>query len=194
MPPAPRPELPTLQFDSDEDWRRWLAEHHDVSPGLWIKFAKKSAAITTVNHDEALETAICFGWIDGQVKPLDDTFFRQRFTPRGPKSKWSQINRAKAEQLVADGRMQPAGLARIEAARADGRWDAAYEAQSAATVPDDLRRALDGEPAAAEFFATLTGQRRYAFLYRLHHVKTPAARARRIARYIELLREGKTLN
>ncbi|HEX4011462.1 MAG TPA: YdeI/OmpD-associated family protein [Solirubrobacteraceae bacterium] len=194
MPATPRPELPTLQFDTDEDWRRWLAEHHDATPGVWIKFAKKRATITTVTHDQALETAICFGWIDGQVKPLDDIFWRQRFTPRGPKSRWSQINRAKAEQLIDDGRMQPAGLARIEAARADGRWDAAYEAQSAATVPDDLRRALEAEPAAREFFATLTGQRRYAFLHRLHHVKTPEARARRIDRYLELLREGKTLN
>jgi len=194
MPAAPRPELPTLRFATAPEWRRWLAAHHDTTPGVWIQFAKKRAPLATVTHDQALEIAICFGWIDGQVKPLDETFWRQRFTPRGPRSRWSQINRAKAEELIAAGDMQPAGLAQVQAARADGRWDAAYEPSSTITVPDDLQRALDGEPAAAEFFATLTGRRRYSFLHRLHHVKTPEARARRIARYLELLREGKTLN
>ena len=186
--------LPILECADDERWRAWLQANHLASRGVWLKFAKKDAAATTVDHAHALATAICFGWIDGQVRRYDESFWLQRFTPRGPRSKWSQVNRAAAEELIAAGRMQSAGLAQVQAARADGRWEAAYEPQSRATVPDDLRAALDADPAAGEFFATLTGQRRYAFLYRLHHVTTPEARARRIAGYIELLREGKTLN
>jgi uncharacterized protein YdeI (YjbR/CyaY-like superfamily) len=196
MPPAraARPQLPILECATDMHWRDWLQDNHARSPGVWLKFAKKDAAAATVNHAQALDAAICFGWIDGQTRRFDEHFWLQRFTPRGPRSKWSQVNRAKAEQLAADGLMHDAGLAAIQAARADGRWEAAYEPQSRATVPDDLRAALANEPAADEFFATLTGQRRYAFLYRLHHVTTPDARARRIASYIELLREGRTLN
>jgi uncharacterized protein YdeI (YjbR/CyaY-like superfamily) len=193
-PPATKPELPILECASDAQWRGWLAEHHALSPGVWLKFAKHDAAASTVNHAEALDTAICFGWIDGQTRRLDESFWLQRFTPRGPRSKWSQVNRANAERLIADRLMHEAGRAQVQAARADGRWAAAYEPQSRATVPADLRTALDEDPAAREFFETLTGQRRYAFLYRLHHVTRPDARARRIASYVELLREGKTLN
>ena len=160
----------------------------------WVKIAKKGSGVTTVHYPEVLDTAICFGWIDAVRRPLDDTFFLQRFTPRGPRSKWSQVNREKALGLIAAGRMRPAGHEQVRAAQADGRWDAAYEPQSRASIPDDFQRALDAEPAAREFFATLKGQRRYAFLYRLHNVKTQTARDRRIANYIELLREGRTLN
>jgi uncharacterized protein YdeI (YjbR/CyaY-like superfamily) len=188
------PELPIVQCEDGAEWERWLADNHAGVPGVWCKIAKKSSGVTTVAYPDVLDIAICFGWIDGQRKPLDDTFFLQRFTPRGPRSKWSQVNVGKAQALIAAGRMRPAGHEQVRVAQADGRWDAAYEPQSRATVPDDLQRALDAEPAARDFFATLTGVRRYAFLYRLHNVKTAAARERRIASYIELLRQGKTLN
>jgi uncharacterized protein YdeI (YjbR/CyaY-like superfamily) len=194
VPIKPAPELAIVQCADDAEWEVWLEANHAESPGVWVKIAKQGSGTTTVAYPEVLDTAICFGWIDGQRKPLDETFFLQRFTPRGPRSKWSQINRGKAEALTAAGRMRDAGHAQVKAARSDGRWDAAYEPQSRATVPDDLQRALDAEPAARAFFETLTGGRRYAFLYRLHNVKTPEARERRIATYIELLREGKTLN
>jgi uncharacterized protein YdeI (YjbR/CyaY-like superfamily) len=188
------PELEILQCIDEAEWERWLQDRHGESPGVWLKIAKRSAGIQTVNHDEALEVAICFGWIDGQVRSHDERFFLQRFTPRSRRSKWSQINTQKALELIAAGRMREAGHAQINAAQADGRWDAAYEPQSRATVPEDLQAELDRNPAAAEFFATLTGSRRYAFLHRLHNVKTPKARARRISSYIELLSDGRTLN
>lgn len=196
-PAAPKPELPLLRCAGDADWERWLTEHHGDVRGVWLEFAKRGSAHTTPSHAEALDTAICFGWIDGQVRahPTEpEDFWLQRFTPRGPKSRWSQINRDKAQQLIRDGRMRPSGQAQYDAAHADGRLDAAYEPQSRATIPADLERALDANPAAKRFFATLTGPRRYAFLYRLHHVKTPQARERRIARYIELLNDGRTLD
>jgi uncharacterized protein YdeI (YjbR/CyaY-like superfamily) len=194
--PAPSAKLdpPILEFRTDGDWEAWLGANHETFPAVWLKIAKRSAAASTVTHPEALDTAICFGWIDGHRRPLDETYYLQRFTPRGPRSKWSQVNCGKAEQLIATGRMRGAGLAQIEAARADGRWDAAYEPQSRATVPPDFQRALDAEPPARDFFDTLGGTRRYAFLYRLHHVNTPEARRRRIASYMELLRQGRTLN
>ncbi|MGB9183532.1 MAG: YdeI/OmpD-associated family protein, partial [Solirubrobacteraceae bacterium] len=171
-----------------------LAEHHSDSPGVWLRIARKAASVTTVAHPEALDSAICHSWIDGQRKSLDDTYFLQRFTPRGPRSKWSQVNRDKATALIAAGRMHAAGLAQVKAAQDDGRWDAAYQPQSRATIPDDLQHALDENPPAREFFATLTGSRRYAFLYRLHNVSSLERRAKRIADYIALLSEGKTLN
>lgn len=182
-----------MQVPDQPAWRRWLEENHDAVAAIWLKFAKKGAPVATVSYAEAIEEALCFGWIDGQVRADDAHFYLQRFTPRRPRSKWSQVNREKATRLMAEQRMRPAGLAQIEAAKADGRWDAAYPAQSGATVPDDLQRALDENPRAAEFFATLTGSARYAFLYRLHHVSDPARRARRIADYIERLSAGRTL-
>jgi uncharacterized protein YdeI (YjbR/CyaY-like superfamily) len=191
--PTPTPSLPILECADDAHWHRWLQDNHATSPGVWLKFAKQAAGATTVSHAQALDTAICFGWIDGQTRRFDERFWLQRFTPRGPRSRWSQVNCVKAEQLITAGRMRDAGLTAVQAARADGRWEAAYEPQSRATVPNDLKAALDAEPAAREFFETLTGQRRYAFLYRLHHVTQPAARQRRIASYIELLRDGRTL-
>jgi uncharacterized protein YdeI (YjbR/CyaY-like superfamily) len=190
---VPAAELPILEFAGARDWERWLEDNHSA-PGVWLRFAKRGAATTTVTHAQALELAICFGWIDGQLRRLDDDHYLQRFTPRTPRSRWSQVNREKAESLIAAGRMRAPGQAQVAAAQADGRWDAAYEPSSRITVPDDFQRALDADPAAREFFATLTGMRRYAFLHRLHHVKTPQARGRRIAGYIELLREGRTLN
>jgi uncharacterized protein YdeI (YjbR/CyaY-like superfamily) len=183
-------ELPILAFPSQDAWEEWLGSHHGDAPGVWLKIAKKGAGIESVSHPEALEGALCFGWIDGQRRALDDRYFLQRFTPRGPRSRWSQINRESATRLMEAGRMRPAGLAQVEAARADGRWDAAYAPQRTATVPDDLRRALDANPPAAEAFETLDSQNRYAILYRVGDAKRPETRARRIAKFVAMLAEG----
>jgi uncharacterized protein YdeI (YjbR/CyaY-like superfamily) len=185
--------LPIVELPDQRAWERWLGEHHASSPGAWLKLAKKGSPTPTVTQAEALEEAICFGWIDGQVGRHDEHFYLQRFTPRRPRSKWSAINRDRARRLIAEGRMQPAGLREYQAAEKDGRLGDAYEPQSRATVPPDLQAALDEHPAAREFFGTLTGSDRYAFLYRLHHVKDPGRRAERIAGYIARLSEGRTL-
>ena len=171
----------------------WLEEHGETSDGIWIKFSKKASGIRSVVYAEAVEIALCHGWIDGQVKRLDEQHYLQRFTPRRARSRWSKINREKAERLIADGRMRPPGLREVERAREDGRWDEAYDAPSTATVPDDFREALDAEPDAREFFESLGATKRYSFLYRINDAKRPQTRAKRIAEYVELLREGKTL-
>jgi uncharacterized protein YdeI (YjbR/CyaY-like superfamily) len=199
MPPPARakqakPDLPLLECPTRAAWSAWLAENHESSDGIWLKLAKKVAATPTVTYAEALEEALCYGWIDSQKGALNDEYSRQRFTRRGPRSKWSQINRDRAEQLVAAGRMQPAGRHQIEAAKADGRWAAAYEPQSRAMVPEDLQQALDQNPRAKEFFATLTGANRYAILFRIHDAKRPETRARRIATFIEMLHHHKTVH
>jgi uncharacterized protein YdeI (YjbR/CyaY-like superfamily) len=186
-------DLPTEQICSQAKWHAWLRKHSDSSKGVWLKIAKKGAPVTTVTHAEALEEALCFGWIDGQRDRFDEHFFLQRFTPRGPRSKWSEINREKAKQLIADGLMAPRGHGEVERAQQDGRWDAAYEPQSRAKVPDDFQRALAANPPAKEFFETLTGVSRYAFLYRISDAKRPETRARRISQFVELLAEGKKL-
>ncbi|MBV9166201.1 MAG: YdeI/OmpD-associated family protein [Solirubrobacterales bacterium] len=191
MPPAK--ELPTLELPDRAAWQRWLIANHASSAGAWLKLAKKGSPRSTVNQSEAIDEAVCFGWIDGQVGGFDEHFFRQRFTPRRPRSRWSAINRDRARRLIGEGRMRPAGLREYEAAQADGRLDDAYPPQSSATVPDDFQRELDKHPAAREFFRTLTGADRYAFLYRLHHTKDPRRRAERIRKYIEVLSEHKTL-
>jgi len=190
MPPADD-NLPLIELSDGEAWERWLEEHPD-SPGVWLKIAKKSAPTTTVTHPEALESALCFGWIDGQRAPHDEHYFRQRFTPRKPRSKWSQINRGKAERLIAEGRMRPAGHAQVSAAKQDGRWDAAYEPQGSATVPADLQRELDRNPEAKAFFETLRGTNRYAFLYRIQDARRPETRARRIATFVAMLNRHQT--
>ena len=184
--------FPTLTFASVEAWEHWLEANHDAD-GVWIKMAKKGSGIASVTHAEALEAALCFGWIDGQRRGLDETFFLQKFTPRRPRSKWSRINREKAEHLIAAGRMRPSGLAEVERARADGRWEAAYEPQSTAKVPDDLRRELDARPEAATFFASLDSRNRYAILYRLEDAKRPETRARRLAEFVAMLEEHRKL-
>jgi uncharacterized protein YdeI (YjbR/CyaY-like superfamily) len=184
---------PLLEFSDHPAWLEWLSANHASSPGVWVKIAKKGAPRATITYAQAVDGALRYGWIDGQKGRVDDHFSKQRFTRRGPRSKWSQINREKADQMIASGAMEPPGLAQVQAARTDGRWDAAYPAQSKATVPEDLQAALDEHPRAKEFFETLTGSNRYAFLYRLHHVKRADARAKRIASYIELLSQSKTL-
>jgi uncharacterized protein YdeI (YjbR/CyaY-like superfamily) len=191
--PTP-PNLPILELGDRAAWDEWLARNHDTSAGVWLKFAKKGAPTSTVTRAEAIEEAIRYGWIDGQLRPYDEHFWLIRFTSRKPRSRWSQRNREKALELIEQGRMHPAGLVQVRAAQEDGRWENAYEAQSAATVPADFQAALDRHAKAKAFFETLTGAKRYAFLYRLHHVSKPEARARRIADYIALLDEGKTLH
>ena len=188
------PELPIIEARDQDAWRAWLEANHAAHDAVWLKLAKKSSPEPSVTQPEAIEEALCFGWIDGQIRSHDQHYYLQRFTPRRVRSKWSQLNREKAERLIAAGRMHPAGLAQVEAAKADGRWEAAYPAQSQARVPEDFQRALDARPAANEFFATLSGGARYAFLYRLHNVSRPDARAKRIATYIERLSEGRTLD
>jgi uncharacterized protein YdeI (YjbR/CyaY-like superfamily) len=190
---ASKTELPILEFPDRVAWDGWLAQNHDSAAGVWLKYAKKGAPRSTLRHPEALEEAIRYGWIDGQARPYDAHFWLVRFTPRRPKSKWSQVNRRKATELIEQGRMHPAGLAQVQAAKEDGRWDAAYPAQSAATVPRDFQEALDRHVEAKAFFETLTGSTRYAFLYRLHQVTEPQARERRIEGYVERLAAGKTL-
>jgi uncharacterized protein YdeI (YjbR/CyaY-like superfamily) len=189
----PRDDLPVIAFESQHAFEAWLAEHHETAPGLWIKIAKRATGIPTVTHAQALDRALCYGWIDGQRDRFDDTWFLQRFTPRRPRSKWSKVNRDKVTALIASGEMKPAGQREIDRAKADGRWDAAYDAQSNATVPPDLQAAFDENPKAAEFFATLTGSNRYAVLYRIQDAKRPETRARRIEKFVAMLNEGKTL-
>jgi uncharacterized protein YdeI (YjbR/CyaY-like superfamily) len=183
-----------LPFAGQAEWHAWLAEHHAASDGVWIKFAKKGSGIPTVVYAEAVEEALIHGWIDGQVKRVDDDFYMQRFTPRRARSVWSKINRAKVEKLIAEGRMAPAGLAEVERAKADGRWERAYDSPKTAEVPDDLRAALDASPAAAKQFAELDGNNRYAILHRLQNAKKPETRARRIEQYVAMLARGETIH
>ena len=187
-------DLPTIELPDRTAWERWLEANHESSPGVWLKLAKKGSGAATVTKAEALEEAIRYGWIDGQGGRHDDTFWLQRFTPRSPRSKWSQVNRRKATELIEQGRMRPAGLAQVEAAKNDGRWDAAYASQSTVTVPDDFRRALDANPRANEFFATLKSSERYSFLYRIYDAKRPETRARRVRDYVAMLADGKTIH
>ena len=182
-------DLPILEFASQQDWEQWLDAHHATSQGLWLKIAKKRARTTTVSYPEALESALCYGWIDGQKASCDEQFWLQRFTPRGRKSKWSRLNRDKATELLQQGRMRPAGIAQVEQARQDGRWDAAYEPQRTATVPDDLQRELDRRPSARAFFNALDRSNRYAILYRLQDARRPETPARRLAQIVAMLEE-----
>ncbi|HEX5468131.1 MAG TPA: YdeI/OmpD-associated family protein [Gaiellaceae bacterium] len=189
----PGAEQPVVFFATAGELEAWLDERHDEVDGIWLKLAKKGSGIESVSYLEAVESALCFGWIDGQARGLDEQHYMQRFTPRRARSKWSKRNRGKAERLIAEGRMRPAGLAEVERARADGRWDDAYDSAATATVPDDFRVALDAEPEARAFFDTLSSSKRYSFLYRIADAKRPETRAKRIAEYVALLREGKTL-
>jgi len=175
-------------------WTRWLERHHASAAGVWLRIAKKDSGIASIDHPAALEEALCWGWIDGQRKSDDAQYFLQRFTPRTRRSIWSQINRAKVLKLIDEGRMQPAGLAEIERAKADGRWDAAYEGVAAATVPPDLQAALDANKKAAKFFATLDSRNRFAVLFRTQGAKKPETRARRIAQFVEMLAKGEKIH
>lgn len=187
-------DLPVLFFATPTDFEAWLEENHSEADGLWLKIAKKGAPKPSVTYAEALELALCFGWIDSQKRGLDETYFLQRFTPRRPRGRWSRINRDKAEGLIAAGAMRPAGLAEVEAAKADGRWDAAYEGQRTATVPDDLQRELDGNDAAREFFATLDSANRYAIIYRLNDARRSETRERRLHKFVAMLARGEKIH
>lgn len=193
-------ELETLSFGSAEAFDAWLAEHHATTPGLWLKLRKKGAgsadstAAAELDYAQALDVALCHGWIDGQKRALDDEWWLQRFTPRTAASKWSKVNRDKVAALIEQGRMRPAGQAEIDRAKADGRWEAAYAGSKTAEVPDDLAAALAAEPAAAAFFATLDRQNRYSILYRVQDAKRPETRARRIATFVAMLANGEKLH
>jgi uncharacterized protein YdeI (YjbR/CyaY-like superfamily) len=187
-------ELPVLPFASKKKWADWLARQHDKSTGVWLKIAKKDAGIASVTYDEALDVALCYGWIDGQKKGFDEQFWLQKFTPRGPKSIWSKINTEKAERLIASGEMQPAGLRAIELAKQDGRWETAYAGQKTISVPKDLQAALDKNKKAKAFFATLNSVNRYAILFRIHNAKRPETRARRIQQFVEMLERGEKIH
>lgn len=187
-------DLPELAFTSQAKFEAWLEEHHASAPGLWIRIAKKASGLPTVTPAEAIDVCLCFGWIDGQRRARDDTTFLQRYTPRRARSKWSTINREHVERLAAEGRMRPAGLAEVERAKADGRWDAAYDSARRIQVPDDLQTALDAEPRAKAEFAALDGQNRYAVLYRIHDARRPETRARRIATFVDMLARGERLH
>ena len=190
-PPA-APE-DSRRFTSADAFHTWLAKNHATSPGIWIRIAKKSSGVRTVTHPEALDIALCYGWIDGKRKALDETYFLQLFTPRTKRSVWSKINRGKVTDLIAAGRMQPAGHAEIERAKADGRWESAYDSVRNATVPDDLRKFLDRKPRAKKFFESLSSQNRYAILWRLMTAKRPETRAKRFAQFTAMLEKGEKI-
>jgi len=183
-----------MLFAAQAELVAWLEGHSAGSEGVWLKIAKKGSGAKSVSYAEALEVALCFGWIDSQKRGLDERYFLQRFTPRRPRGRWSRINREKAEGLIASGRMRPAGLAEVEAAKADGRWEAAYEGQRTAGVPTDLQRELDSRPAAREFFAQLDGANRYAIVYRLDEAKRPETRERRLRKFVGMLERGEKIH
>lgn len=188
-------ELPELVVLDAAAWRSWLERHHDISRGAWLVLAKKGAAApTTLTYASALEEALCFGWIDGQLRRRDAGTYCQRFTPRQPRSVWSRSNVALVERLISQGRMQSAGLAQVERARANGRLAAAYAGAASAKVPADLAAALRSEPAAAAMFKTLSGLNRYAILYRLEMAKRPETRARRLGTFVAMLARGETIH
>ncbi|RPJ24995.1 MAG: bacteriocin-protection protein [Chloroflexi bacterium] len=186
-------DLSIIPFESKKKWADWLAKQHDKSAGVWLKLSKKDSGIPSVTRDEALDIALCYGWIDGQGKSFDDKYWLQKFTPRRPKSIWSKINTEKVERLIASGEMKPAGLKAIEAAKQDGRWEAAYSSQKNITVPEDFQAALDKNKKAKTFFATLNGANRYAILFRIHNAKKPETRAKRIQQFVEMLERGEKL-
>lgn len=184
---------PKLTFATPSQWEAWLEDNGSTSSGVWLRLAKKSAEHPTVTYAQALESALCHGWIDGKKQSEDQHHWLQRFTPRTARSLWSKINRDKAEALITAQRMRPAGLAAIERAKLDGRWDAAYSSASTSTIPDDLQHALSLNPHAEAFFSTLNRQNRYAILFRIHNVKRAETRAKKIAQFIEMLSRGEKL-
>lgn len=187
-------ELEIVLFADHGELEAWLEENGGESEGIWLKIAKKGAPVPSITYDEAVELALCFGWIDSQKRGLDETHFLQRFTPRRPRGRWSKINREKAEALEASGSLRPAGAAEVAAAKADGRWEAAYEGARTAKVPDDLQAALDSSPAAAAAFADLDSANRYAIIWRLGDAKKPETRTRRLTKFIAMLERGEKLH
>ena len=182
-----------ITFATQMDFEQWLEVNHTSADCVWIKYPKKGSGIPSLSYEEAVLAGLCYGWIDGQAAGQDETYWLQRFTPRRAKSKWSKINRERAEKLIAEGKMRPAGLREVEQARADGRWEAAYDSPSTISVPEDLLAALEKNEAARLFFGTLDGQNRYAILYRINDAKKPETRASRIEKFVAMLSEGKKI-
>ena len=182
------------QFPGPKAFHTWLSDNHATSIGIWLKIAKKDSGLVTTTYDEALEVALAFGWIDGQKRPGDETYWLQGFTRRGPQSRWSKRNRKKAEELIESGAIEPSGLAEVDRAKADGRWDRAYDGQRDAREPQDLLDALEENAAARDFYATLNSVNRYAILYRIQDAKRPATRATRIARFVDMLARGEKIH
>ena len=191
-----KPAVPAapLHFDGPAEWAAWLKQHHASSSGVWLRLAKNGAPTASISHPQALELALCYGWIDALSRSDGPHYWLRRFTPRAPRSLWSKINREKALALDAAGRMQPAGLKEMQRAQADGRWDAAYDPGSTSAIPPDLQAALAANPAAQAFFATLDSQNRYAVLFRLQTAKRPETRARRLANFVAMLARGEKLH
>lgn len=186
-------DLPVKRFRTQAAWEKWLSANHEKAPGVWLEFAKKNSGVASVNYAEALEVALCYGWIDGQTASVDATWYRQRFTPRRPRSKWSQINRERVEKLHAAGRLSPAGIREMEAAQKDGRWAAAYPSSRNMTVPPDLEARLDRDPRARRNFEQLDRQSRFAILYRLLDAKKPETRQRRLDEFVRKLQAGESI-
>lgn len=184
--------LEVHSFTDATAFEDWLEREHSEKSGLWIAIAKKASGVKSITYADALDVALCFGWIDGQRRAHDETYFLQRFTPRRARSPWSEVNREKVRVLIDAGRMRPAGQSEIDRAKKDGRWDAAYKGSRAIEIPPDLQAELDADPDAAAFFATLSSQNRYSILYRVGEAKRPETRARRIAKFMEMLRNGET--
>lgn len=183
-----------LQFASQDAWEDWLKQHYDFEPGVWLVLAKKGNPVTTVTYAEAVESALCFGWIDGMTKRRDEGFYVQKFTPRRKRSIWSKINVAKVEALVQAGRMRPAGLRAVEAAKADGRWDRAYDSPATIQMPDDFKSLLAEHPTAEAFYSTLNKTNQYAILWRITTATQPETRQKRMAALLQMLLDGKQLH
>ena len=193
-PTTPAPALPIADFPSQSHWTDWLEAHHTSSPGVWLRLSKKGSPTPSVTYAEAVESALCYGWIDGQKDSHDDAAWLQKFTPRGPRSIWSKINREKIASLTAAGRMRPAGLAAVERARLGGQWEAAYDPPSTSTVPPDFQAALDESAPAKAFYATLNSANRYAILFRSQNAKKAETRARKITEFIAMLTRKEKLH
>lgn len=187
-------ELPVRLFKDDASWETWLARQHATSAGLWLRIAKAGSGVRSVSYAEALDVALCYGWIDGQKKSFDDTTWLQQFTPRGKRSMWSKINREKVQRLIESGRMQPAGLDAVERAKVNGQWDAAYDSHRTSAIPEDFQRALDARPRAKAFFATVNSTNRYAILFRIQTVKRAETRAKKIAQFVDMLERHETIH
>jgi uncharacterized protein YdeI (YjbR/CyaY-like superfamily) len=189
-----KPEVPVMLFTTQEDWEAWLSQHHASATGLWLRLAKKGAGLESLSYAEALDAALCYGWIDGQKKGYDDSSWLQKFTPRQPKSLWSKINREKVAALIESGRMKPAGLEAIEKAKQDGRWDAAYDSPGNATVPEDFQAEIDRNPKAKAFYESLEKRNTYAILWRIQTAKKAETRAKRIREFIGMLERGEKIH
>jgi uncharacterized protein YdeI (YjbR/CyaY-like superfamily) len=183
----------SLTFASQAEWEQWLEQHGGTSTGAWLRLAKKGAGHPTVSYEQALESALCHGWIDGKKQAESEGYWLQRFTPRTTKSIWSKLNKDRAEALIAAGRMRPRGMSEIDKAKKDGRWEAAYASASNSVVPDDLQAALDANPKAQKFFMTLNSRNRYAILFRVQNAKKPETRARKIDEFVGMLSRGETI-